>query len=209
MKQTMKRLIFCILALITVAVAAITVYFYVSMSGNPVDRFRQQRALIQVYETRYQEDFVVVSSRYDVKRKEFSYRLSSTNKPDIEFISTLAETRLIDRYAEAQCINYLYQIISEALGKDFDELNYRVNILEGYDSPGLLEPDRTIRLSQNQYVADISWDPPVLDALQVDAILADMTLRISAKLDTPIGGIRLRAGVFDGKNYYTPEIDLR
>ncbi len=42
-----------------------------------------------------------------------------------------------------------------------------------------------------------------------DTILADIAQRVSEKLETPIGGLKIRAGVFDGKNYYTTEIDIR
>ena len=36
-----------------------------------------------------------------------------------------------------------------------------------------------------------------------------MTQRISARLDTSIGGLKIRAGVYDGKDYYITEVDLR
>ena len=111
---------------------------------------------------------------------------------------------IIDRYAAP-----LKRAAREVFGKDFDDLQYRVNIFEEYNSPGLLERDVTTRLSQNRYVVDLSWDPPVLDTLQVDTIFNDMTQRISARLDTSIGGLKIRAGVYDGKDYYITEVDLR
>lgn len=208
MKKRTKRLVGVIGFLLFTALAFVF-YFYMTFSGNIIERFSQQRAIIKAYETRYDEDFEIVSSSYGYKRKEFSFRISSQSQPEIIFTSTLDEADRIDRYAAARCIDYFRKVISESFGNDFDDLQYRVNIFEEYNSPDLLERDMTTRLSQNQYVVDLSWDPPAIDPLQVDAILADMTLRISERLDTAIGGLKLRVGVWDGKNYYTTEIDIR
>ena len=209
MKKRTKKIIFGVLSLVILAILAMVLYFYISFSGNPIERFNQQRALIKVYEISYNEDFKVVSSDYNYKRNEYSYSIYSKSNPEITFTTTLDEAGRIDKYAAARCTEYLYKIVSEALGKDFEDLQYRVNVSEEYDSPAILERDPMTRLSQNRYVVDLSWDPSVVDPLQVDAILADMTLRISKRLDTAIGGLKLRAGVWDGKNYYTTEIDTR
>lgn len=209
MKKRSKRIIIGVIGFLLLTVLAFALYFYMTFSGNIIERFSQQRSIIKVYEARYDEDFKIVSSSYDYKRKEFSFRISSQSQPEIIFTSTLDEADRIDRYAAARCTDYLRKVISEAFGKDFDDLQYRVNIFEEYNSPGLLERDVTTRLSQNQYVVDLSWDPPVLDTLQVDTIFNDMTQRISARLDTSIGGLKIRAGVYDGKDYYITEVDLR
>ena len=209
MKKRSKRIIIGVIGFLLLTVLAFALYFYMTFSGNIIERFSQQRSIIKVYEARYDEDFKIVSSSYDYKRKEFSFRISSQSQPEIIFTSTLDEADRIDRYAAARCTVYLRKVISEAFGKDFDDLQYRVNIFEEYNSPGLLERDVTTRLSQNQYVVDLSWDPPVLDTLQVDTIFNDMTQRISARLDTSIGGLKIRAGVYDGKDYYITEVDLR
>ena len=208
MKKRTKRLVGVIGFLLFTALAFVF-YFYVTFSGNIIERFSQQRAIIKAYETSYDEDFKIVSSSYDYKRKEFSFRISSQSQPEIIFTSTLDEADRIDRYAAARSIDYFRKVISESLGNDFDDLQYKVNIFEEYNSPDLLERDMTTRLSQNQYVVDLSWDPPVLDTLQVDTIFNDMTQRISARLDTSIGGLKIRAGVYDGEDYYITEVDLR
>lgn len=209
MKKRTKRIIIGVLGFLVLTVLAFTLYFYMAFSGNPIERFSQQRAIIKVYETRYDEDFKIVSSNYDYKRREFSFRISAKSQPEIVFTSTLDEADRIDRYAAARSIDYIRTVISEAFGKDFDDLEYRVNVFEEYNSPGILEPDVTTRLSQNYYVVDLSWDPPLLDSLQVDAIFKDMTQRISERLDTTIGGLKIRAGVYDGKDYYITEVELR
>lgn len=209
MKKRTKRIIFGLLGLVVLTMLAFSVKFYIGFYGNPIERFSQQRAIIRVYETRYDEDFNIVSSSYDYKRNEFSFNISSKSHSEIVFTSTLDEADRIDRYAASLCTEYLYKMVSEALGKDFDNLQYRINISEDYQSPGLLEHDPTTRLRQNQYVIDLSWDPSVIDTLKVDAILADMKLRISERLDKEIGGLKLRAGVYDGKTYYSNEVDIR
>lgn len=209
MKKRSKRIIIGVIGFLLLTVLAFALYFYMTFSGNIIERFSQQRAIIKVYEARYDEDFKIVSSSYDYKRKEFSFRISSQSQPEIIFTSTLDEADRIDRYAAARCTDYFRKVISESFGNDFDDLQYKVNIFEEYNSPDLLERDMTTRLSQNQYVVDLSWDPPVLDTLQVDTIFNDMTQRISARLDTSIGGLKIRAGVYDGKNYYITEVDLR
>ena len=160
MKKRTKRLVGVIGFLLFTALAFVF-YFYMTFSGNIIERFSQQRAIIKAYETRYDEDFEIVSSSYGYKRKEFSFRISSKSEPEIVFTSTLDEADSIDRYAAARSIDYFRKVISESLGNDFDDLQYKVNIFEEYNSPDLLERDMTTRLSQNQYVVDLSWDPPV------------------------------------------------
>lgn len=209
MKKRTKRIIFGIIFIVVLLFLAVVLYFYIAFSGNPMERFSQQRAVIRGYEARYGEDFKIIGSSYDYKRTEFSFRISSKSHPEIVFNSTLDDLDRIDRYAEARCIDYLHKIIAEAFGHDFDNLQYRVNIYEDYESPGILERDLMTRLSQNRYVVDLSWDPTVIDPLQVDAIFADMTQRIFERLDTAIGGLKLRVGVWDGKNYYHTEKDQR
>jgi len=137
MKKRTKRLVGVIGFLLLTALAFVF-YFYMTFSGNIIERFSQQRAIIKAYETSYDEDFKIVSSSYDYKRKEFSFRISSQSQPEIIFTSTLDEADRIDRYAAARCTVYLRKVISEAFGKDFDDLQYRVNIFEEYNSPGLL-----------------------------------------------------------------------
>ena len=163
MKKRTLRIIFGIISLVVLAILVMVLYFYIAFSGNPIERFNQQRALIKVYEISYDEDFKVISSSYDYKRNEFTYTISSKNHPEIIFTTTLDEAGRIDKYAAA-------------------------------------------RLRQNQYIVDLSWDPSVVDPLQIDTILADIAQRISEKLETPIGGLKIRTGVFDGKITIPPKL---
>lgn len=183
-------------------------YFYVKLSGNPFDGFHEQKEVIKIYENKYAEDFIKISSSYDYKRSEFSFEISPKSNPEIIFTTTLAETTQIDRYAQTRALEYLYKIISDSLGTDFDHLKYRFNIFEEYDSPGILERDLTTRLSLNHYIADFSWDTPLLDPSEADVVFSKIARRIEDHLVTPMGELKIRAGVYDGKNYHYTEIDL-
>ena len=71
MKKRSKRIIIGVIGFLLLTVLAFALYFYMAFSGNIIERFSQQRAIIKVYETRYDEDFKIVSSSYGYKRKEF------------------------------------------------------------------------------------------------------------------------------------------
>lgn len=208
MKKRTKRIIFGTLGFLSLTVLGFMLYFYIGFSGNPIVGYQQQREVIKIYERMHTEDFVKISSSYDYKRDEFSFNVSSKSQPEIIFTTTLDEANRIDKYAQAQSIKYLNKVINDSLGTDFNHLQYRVNVYEEYDSPGIMEHKTITRLSLNYYVIDISWDTSMLDPLEVESLFADMAHRISEHLDTPVGGLKLRVGVYDGKNYHLGEIDL-
>lgn len=208
MKKQSKRILLGTLGLISIVIIAFVLYFYIGFSGNPFVGYQQQRAVIRIYENKYGEDFTKISSSYDYKRDEFSFRLSSKSHPEIIFETTLNEAERIDRYAQSRSIEYLKKVISDSLGNDFDHLQYRVNVYEEYASPGIMEQDPINRLSQNKYVVDFSWDTTLLDSKQVDVTFSKMAQRIADRLDTPVGGLKIRAGVWDSKDYYYVELDL-
>lgn len=209
MKKRSKQIILGALGLLALLTLSVVLYFYIALSGNPIEGFLEQRQIIRFYEQKYNEDFNLLRSDYDYKRKEFTFSVASENQPEITFSTTLDETTRIDAYAAARCREYLYKVISDALGSDYDHLMYRVNVYEDYNSPGSLEPDLTKRLSQNQYTMDFSWDVTRLEPLQVDSVLKEMAWRISQRLEFSIGALRIRAGVYDGKDYYHADIKLR
>ena len=55
MKKKTKRIIFGIFSLVLLSILAMVLYFYIAFSGNPIERFNQQRALVKVYEISYDE----------------------------------------------------------------------------------------------------------------------------------------------------------
>lgn len=208
MKKRTKRIIFGTLGFLSLTILGFMLYFYIGFSGNPIVGYQQQREIIRIYERMYTEDFVKISSSYDYKRDEYSFNVSSKSHPEIIFTTTLDEANQIDKYAQAQSIKYLNKVIDDSLGTDFDHLQYRVNVYEDNDSPGLMEHNPITRLNLNHYVVDFSWDTPLLDPLEVESLFAEMTERIAGHLDTPVGRLKIRVGVYDGKNYHNGEIDL-
>ena len=76
MKKRTRRIIFGIISLVVLAILVMVLYFYIAFSGNPIEQFSQQRAIITDYEARYDEDFKIISSSYDYKRNEFTYTIS-------------------------------------------------------------------------------------------------------------------------------------
>lgn len=64
MKKRTMRIIFGIISLVVLAILVMVLYFYIAFSGNPIERFSQQRSIITDYEARYDEDFKVISSSY-------------------------------------------------------------------------------------------------------------------------------------------------
>ena len=209
MKRPLKRIILSILGILAIQVLAFALYFYIALSGNPIEKWREQRAVLNFYESRYDEDFKVIAADYDYKRNEFEFRLTPKNHSDLEFDSTLDETSRIDQYGAARSKAFLYDILSKAFGSDFDNLEFRVNVYESYDSQGIQETDLYSRLGQNEYVVDISWDAPELEPTKIDASFNEMVHRISDKLVTPVGSLKIRASVYNGKDFYHVDRVLR
>ena len=118
------------------------------------------------------------------------------------------ETTHVDKYAERWNEDFLYATIGKALGSDYDQLAYHVNVHEDYTSPGLLEPDLYKRLSQNDYTIDFSWDATAIDEENVDQILEEMAQKIAHRLTKPVGSLKLRVSVYDGTYYYFSEVVL-
>jgi len=208
MKKRTKRIIFGTLGFLSLTILGFMLYFYIGFSGNPIVGYQQQREIIRIYERMYTEDFVKISSSYDYKRDEYSFNVSSKSHPEIIFTTTLDEANRIDKYAQAQSINYLSRLVSDSLGTDFDQLQYRINVYEKYDSPSRMERDPTTRLRLNYYIVDITWDTATLIPSEVDLILEDMAKRIADHLNTPVGELKIHVGVYDGKNYHSEEMTL-
>ena len=56
------RIIFGIISLVVLAILVMVLYFYIAFSGNPIERFSQQRSIITDYEARYDEDCMIISA---------------------------------------------------------------------------------------------------------------------------------------------------
>lgn len=205
MKPTTKRIVLGILGILISLALAAAIYGYFTFSGNPIERWQAKAAVRKFYEDRYPEEFKVLSWDYDWKRHEFEFVLSPAGQPALEFTATLEATSRLDNYGGARSREYFYTVIDEALGTEFEYLNYRVNVYESYDSPGRLETDLDRRLSQNEYVLDFTWDTVKIMEAEIDAVLESVAKRIAGRLDPPVGSLIIRASVYDGTNWYWPE----
>lgn len=205
MKGTTKRIVLGILGLFLSLALAAALYFYLVFSGNPIERWQAKAAVRKFYEDRYPEEFKVLYWDYDWKRHEFEFVLSPAGKPALEFTATSEATSRSDNYGGARSREYLYTVIDEALGTEFEYLNYRVNVYESYDSPGRMETDLARRLSENEYVLDFTWDTVKIKEAEIDAVLEAVAKRIEGRLDPPVGSLIIRASVYGGTNWYLPD----
>lgn len=128
--------------------------------------------------------------------------------PESSFRTTLYETEQNDAYGELRSRTFLSDLVMEAIGSDYDYLDYSMNVFEEYDSPGLLEGDLNKRLAMNHYNIDFSWDVEKTDPVEIDPVFMDIVERIEEKVTFPVGVIVIRVGVFDGEDYHHNQVVL-
>ena len=208
MKKQSKKLLLIIIASFLLVIASFAVNFYIQLSGNPIEGWKEKKALLRLYEEKYGEDFKVTYTSYDYKRHEFSFTMHPESDPESSFRTTLYETERNDAYGELRARGYLSDLVMEALCSGYDYLDYKMNVFEEYDSPGLLEGDLNKRLALNHYKIDFSWDDEKIDPVEIDRVFMDIVERIEEKLTFPIGGIVIRVGVFDGEDYHHNQVVL-
>lgn len=187
---------------------SIVVYYYFALSGNPLIMWQQKRAVVKIYEERYQEPFDVTDSNYDYKRGEYKVEIAPENNPEYEFETTLYEASQIDLYAKLRTINYLREQVNLALDSEYSDLEYTFNVFEDYRSTGLMETDMMKRLSQNMYNIDFYFDVESIDVEKLNSIFIGIHTKIEKKIDVPIGEMTLRFGAYDGTNYHHFELSL-
>jgi len=208
MKKQTKKLLLMIIASFLLVILSFAVNFYIQLSGNPIEGRKEKRALLRLYEEKYGEDFKVTYTSYDYKRNEFSFTMHPESDPESSFRTTLYEAERNDAYGELRARRFLSDLVMEALGSDYDYLDYKINAFEEYDSPDLLEGDLNKRLAMNHYKIDFSWDVEKTDPVEIDRVFIDMVERIEEKLTFPVGGIVIRVGVFDGEDYHHNQVVL-
>ncbi len=202
MKRNWKKILLIVLGVLAAIIISIVLYFYIALSGNPIEKWQERSAVVNLYEDRYNQDFKVERSSYDYKRGEFEFVLYPAEDPDITFRTSLDQTRYTDAYGEARSRRYLSNILSEALGSDFDYLDYHMNVYEEYLAEDAFETDLEKRIGMNSYVVDFSWDVEKIDTDEIDSVFQDITNRIENALDISVGEIKIRIGVYDGTDYY-------
>ncbi|WP_422485406.1 hypothetical protein [Gudongella sp. DL1XJH-153] len=202
MKRNRKKVLLIVLGVITAIILSIVLYFYIALSGNPIEMWQKRSAVVNLFEDRYNQEFKVERSSYDYKRGEFDFVLYPENDPSLTFRSSLDQARYEDAYGEARSRRYIRNIITESLGADFDYLDYRMSVYEEYLAEDAFETDLVRRIQMNSYVIDFSWDVEKIDSDGIDAVFEDIANRIENALDISVGEIKIRIGVYDGVDYY-------
>lgn len=202
MKKNWKKWILRLLILIVIIILSILVYFYIALMGNPFVMWQQQKAIVKIYEDRYEEPFEVIDKIYDYKRKEYEVEIAPKSNPEYKFDTTLYESRQIDLYGKLRSITYLRELILLALGSDYSDFEYSFNVSEDYQSPGVMEIDMMKRLSLNMYTIDFSFDVSIIDVDELNSMFKEIYTKIDEIIDVPIGELTLRFGAYDGTNYH-------
>lgn len=164
--------------------------------------WQQQRAVVKIYEERYQEPFDVTDSNYDYKRGEYTVEIAPKNNPEYEFITTLYEAGQIDLYAKLRTLTYLKEQVIIALNSDYSDFKYTFNVFEDYRSTALMETDMIKRLSQNMYTTSFSFDVESIDVEELNSTFMEIHTKIENTLDVPMGEMTLRFSAYDGTDYH-------
>ncbi len=82
MTKSWKKWVLRFFILIVVIFLSIVAYFYIALMGNPFVIWQQKRAVVKIYEDRYQEPFDVMDSNYDYKRNEYAVVISPKSNPE-------------------------------------------------------------------------------------------------------------------------------
>lgn len=213
MKKTTKRTILIVLGIIAIAILSFISYFYVALSGNPIVKWQKKQAVLRIYEERYEENFKVVRSHYDYKRREYSYTLEPEENPQFKFNTSVYESTQRDLYAELRAEDFIRQTVDDALKNSLDplvtSLTSSMNIYEDNNTIDGTESDVLNRLRENHYVIRVSMDVDLLDTAAVDAAAIDMGREIDRALDTTVGSLKLSISVYDGTNYHFSDVDIR
>lgn len=208
MKINYKKFLLIILAAIILLVGAFAAYFHVQLSGNPIDGWKEKRSVLSIYEDRYGEDFKVVDTSYSYKRHEFTFTMHPADDPELKFRTTLDEAGRKDAYGNLRAVVHITELVRDALGSDYDYLEYSLNIYEEYDSPGVLETDLSKRLAMSEYTIDFRWDVEVIESAEIEAIFNEMVNKIEYAIIDPFGSLTIRLSVYDGEDYYFSDIEF-
>ena len=118
------------------------------------------------------------------------------------FRTSLNTMRYKDVYGEVRSRSHIHGMVTEALGSDFDYLDYTMNVFEDHNPTDVFEPDLIKRLSMNSYTVDFSWDVEEIDSAEIDAVFEDIVARIEGALHVELGDLKVRSSVYDGEDYY-------
>ena len=209
MRQNWKKILLAFLGVFAVIILSAVLYFHISFSGNPIEKWQERGAVLKHYEDRYDQEFKVEGSSYDYKRNEFTFILYPNENPSLTFRTTLDETNYLDAYSEARSTRKIKNIILEELNSDFDYLNYKMNVSEDSIDEGALEIDIEKRIKMNNYRINFSWDVDRIDSDEVDLIFENIINKIKTNFELEVGEVKLWVGVYDGKDFYQKDQIIR
>jgi len=197
-----KKIVIFALGVLTAIVLFFGINLYLALEGSPFEKWQERREVVRIYEEAYGQEFVVEESNFDFKRNEFEFTLYPKDDPDITFRTSLNTMRYKDAYGEVRSRSYIHEMVSEALGSDFDYLGYTMNVFEDRNSSYVFEPDLQRRLAMNSYTVDFSWDVEKIDSNEIDPVFEDIVSRIDDAIDFDVEELKVRSSVYDGEDYY-------
>lgn len=205
MKKSWKKWILILLMMVVLICLSTIAYFYFALSGNPFVMWSHKHAIVELYENRHAESFIVTSSSYDYKRGEYEVELSPKLNPDIKFKTSLSEADRVDLYGRARSIKHIKDQVLTALSSTYTTYEYSFNVYEDYTSPGVLETDLMTRLSQNRYVVSFSFDVASINSEALDELFSEIQAKIAQSLSGQLNNMTIRFSAYDGTNYYHAE----
>jgi len=203
-----KKIILFALGVLTAIVLYFGINLYLALEGSPFEKWQERREVVRIYEEAYGQEFVVKESNFDYKRNEFEFTLYSEDAPDMTFRTSLNTMAYKDVYGEVRSRSHIQGIVTEALGSDFDYLDFNMNVFEDHNPTEVFEPDLIKRLSINSYTVDFSWDVERIDSEEIDTVFDDIVTRIEDALHMELEDLKVRASVYDGEDYYFKEMVL-
>jgi len=197
-----KKILLFTLGVLTAIVLFFGINLYLALEGSPFEKWQERREVVRIYEEAYGKEFVVEESNFDYKRNEFEFTLYPEDDPDMTFRTSLNTMRYKDTYGEVRSRSHIHGMVTEALGSDFDYLDYTMNVFENHSPTDVFEPDLLKRLSMNSYTVDFSWDVEEIDSAEIDSVFEDIVARIEDALHVELGELKVRSSVYDGEDYY-------
>jgi len=197
-----KKIVLFALGVLTAIILYFGARLYLALEGNPFEKWQERREVVRIYEEAYGKEFEVEESNFDYKRNEFEFTLYPADDPDMTFRTTLNTMAYKDTYGEVRSRSYIHEMVSEALGSDFDYLGYTMNVFENHNPTDVFEPDLYKRFSINSYTVDFSWDVEKIDGNEIDAVFEDIVSRIDDAINMDLEELKVRSSVYDGEDYY-------
>lgn len=182
MRLSATKVIVTIAGVILVCLAAVILYFYIGLSGNPITGWSEKHDCIRHYEQTYGKDFVAYSSNYDYKRRLFEFDIGPADRPEIRIQTTVGDLKTNDGYGTRLAEYSLEQAASRILEQSYGNLNFTINACEANNPSGITETDPDKRLIQNNYSVHVSWKDDAILKESADALVSSIAEAIYTEL---------------------------